>query len=138
MPIATTMKPTISGGRLARGGWLRSSFSAKMNASRNAVPTTWSTNGPTQLPRYLAGNLAKIEYVGTEFGSPRDPHAKRRGLPKAARAAERAAPFPALERTAGGVGGRHARPAPAAARDPRPSRRARADDRRRRRASAAP
>jgi hypothetical protein len=36
------------------------------------VPTTWSTNGPSQLPKYLAGNVAKIEYVGIEFRSPRE------------------------------------------------------------------
>jgi cell division protease FtsH len=34
---------------------------AKMKATRNAVPTTWSIKGPTQLPRYLAGKVAKIE-----------------------------------------------------------------------------
>jgi hypothetical protein len=44
---------------------------ANTNATRNAVPTTWSTNGPTQFPRYFAGKVAKIEKVVTESGSPR-------------------------------------------------------------------
>jgi hypothetical protein len=71
MPTATTTKPTTIGARFARTGWLNSSTTAKTNATRNAVPTIWSTNGPTQFPRYLAGNVAKIEKVGTELGSPR-------------------------------------------------------------------
>ncbi len=65
------MNPTISGARFAREGWLSSSETANTNATRNAVPMIWSTSGPTQLARYLAGNVAKIENVGTESGSPR-------------------------------------------------------------------
>jgi len=70
-PIATTTKPITIGARFALTGWLSSSTIANTNATRNAVPTTWSTNGPTQLPRYSAGNVAKIENVVTESGSPR-------------------------------------------------------------------
>jgi len=65
------MKPMTIGARFARTGWLISSTTANTNATRNAVPTTWSMKGPSQEPKYLAGNVAKIEYVGTEFESPR-------------------------------------------------------------------
>ncbi len=46
--MATTTKPTISGARLAFTGALNSSVTAKMNATRIAVPITWSRNGPNQ------------------------------------------------------------------------------------------
>jgi hypothetical protein len=40
------MNPTINGARFALTGALNSSVMAKMNPTRNAVPITWSTNGP--------------------------------------------------------------------------------------------
>ena len=49
--MATTMKPTISGARLALTGALNSSVTAKMKATRKAVPMTWSMNGPNQLSK---------------------------------------------------------------------------------------
>jgi hypothetical protein len=84
IPTATTMKPTMSGARFARTGGLTSSVSAKTNATRNAVPTTWSMKGPSHVPKYLAGNVAKIEYVGTELRSPRVMWLARSKLPTAA------------------------------------------------------
>jgi hypothetical protein len=50
---------------------LISSVTAKTNATRNAVPTTWSTNGPTQLPRYLAGKVAKSRTSDRGLGANR-------------------------------------------------------------------
>jgi hypothetical protein len=35
------------------------------------VSTIWSISGPYHVVKYLAGNVAKIENVGTELGSPR-------------------------------------------------------------------
>jgi hypothetical protein len=44
------------------------SLIAVTQISRNAVPTIWSISGPhTEWPKYLAGNVAKIEKVASAF-----------------------------------------------------------------------
>ena len=62
MPIAATARPMASGARLDWTAEFRRSMSATTKISRNAVPTIWSMSGPaTPPPKYLAGNVAKIE-----------------------------------------------------------------------------
>jgi hypothetical protein len=54
-----------------RGGWLRSSVSARTNISRNAVPTIWSTSGQIMLEwKYGAGKVAKMLKVAVESAEP--------------------------------------------------------------------
>ena len=50
MPIAPTAAPTSQGPMLPAGARLRPSVIASTRMSRNAVPTIWSTSGPTTLP----------------------------------------------------------------------------------------
>jgi hypothetical protein len=71
MPIATTVRPTMNGARLPLGGWLRSSVSPKITQTSRAVPMTSSRNGPHQLWKYGAGNVAKMLNVVTDAGDPR-------------------------------------------------------------------
>src|ERR1700734_3681411 len=68
IPMAATTRPIMNGARLEPGEGFRWSMMARVIPTRAAVPTTWSTNGSTQLPwKYWAGNVAKIEKVPTEF-----------------------------------------------------------------------
>ena len=59
----------MNGVRLAAGALFRRSSKAAMIASSKAVPTIWSTNGPTHDPwKYWAGNVAKTAKVGSDCG----------------------------------------------------------------------
>src|SRR5690349_10417124 len=67
-PIATTTRPMRKGWRFDIGATLRVSMSAQISMSRIPVPIISSRNGPHQeFPKYGAGNVAKIEYVGSDL-----------------------------------------------------------------------
>ena len=56
MPMATTMSPIIKGAKLAPGGMLNSSVTAKTRRTSRAVPINWSRK-----PAWMrAGNAGKV------------------------------------------------------------------------------
>ena len=61
--MATTMKPTISGARLPLTGALYSSLTARMKATRKAVPAIWSSSGIHAFLKYGAGVVPKMPKV---------------------------------------------------------------------------